>query len=138
MAYFNPNYPNAGFKEELGFQGELNNQISKCREAFNDGDIFRIKNTSETLSFVLITPEIKDDQYVETLDQIEAEYEAYKIVQRKRHNERLSKAFNKSVVEPLNENIGPAWYYQLRVKAAIALFERKKLLLNKKIFDKWG
>jgi hypothetical protein len=136
MAYHFPNYPAAGFKEDLGFQGELNNQISKCREALNDGDIARIKNSSETLSFVLITPEIKDDIYIKTLEQIEEELNGYREVENKKYKERLKRAFNKSVVEPPGE-FAPLWYYQLRIKAAIALFERKKLLLNKKTFDKW-
>jgi hypothetical protein len=124
-----------GFKQDLGYQGQLNEQIKDCRNALNTGVLKIIKNTSETLSFVLITPDIKDDIYQEHLDKIEDTLKRYKAWQQDKKEASKKKSLMPELID--DEIKAPLWYYQLRIKAAISLFERKKLLLKKQTSENW-
>jgi hypothetical protein len=131
---FNP-YMQTGFKQDLGYQGELNQQIQECRNALNSGVLKIIKNTADTLSFVLVTPDIKDDIFDLHLNKIETILNKYKDWENQKKEESKAKSLMPELIEGKID--APLWYYQLRIKATIALFERKKLLLKKQTSENW-
>ncbi len=106
-------------------------QIDECRESLNLGDALYIKLSIETLLH-LITPDLIDDAFEAQLKILDEEFAIDFALKQIEYKARIKVAMSPDVV-PKPSNIPPVATYALQFRAALALLQRKKLLLKPQI-----
>jgi hypothetical protein len=119
-----------GFRQDITYEQIIKEQIKVCLDALNSRDQALAEDSIKALS-ALITPRMQDDEFIQDVETLDAEWVKSVVVREAARRKRLAAARNgcPDLVAPISRR--PDMNHLTKQLAVIiALLERKKMLLR--------